>query len=62
MMGGWFVATAFGNKLSGFLGGIQGLLDPMWFFLLLAGVVTGVALAIRLVVPRMEAALKQYGA
>jgi len=62
MMGGWFVATAFGNKLSGFLGGIQALLDPMWFFLLLAGLVTGVALLIRLVVPRMEAALKQYGA
>jgi hypothetical protein len=37
-------------------------MDPMWFFLLLAGVVTGVALSIRLVVPRMEAALKQYGA
>jgi len=62
MMGGWFVATAFGNKLSGFLGGIQALLDPMWFFLLLAAVVTGVAFSIRLVVPRMEAALKQYGA
>jgi POT family proton-dependent oligopeptide transporter len=62
MMGGWFVATAFGNKLSGFLGGIQASFDPIWFFLLLAGVVTGVAFLIRLVVPRMEAALDKYGA
>ena len=62
MMGGWFVATAFGNKLSGFLDGIQGLMDPMWFYLLLAVVLTCVALLIRLVVPRMERALKQYGA
>ena len=62
MMGGWFVATAFGNKLSGFLGGIQSLMDPTWFFLLLAVAVTAVAFLIRLVVPRMEAALKTYGA
>jgi dipeptide/tripeptide permease len=62
MMGGWFVATAFGNKLSGFLGGIQARLDPLWFFLLLAVVVAAVAAGIRLAVPRMEAALARYGA
>ena len=27
-MGGWFLATAFGNNLSGFLGGIQGMMPP----------------------------------
>ena len=62
MMGGWFVATAFGNKLSGFLGGIQGAMDPMWFFLLLAGAVLLVALFIRALLPQMERALAKYGA
>jgi dipeptide/tripeptide permease len=62
MMGGWFVATAFGNKLSGFFGGIQSLMDPMWFFVLLAGLVLAVALFIRAVLPSMDSALKKYGA
>jgi len=62
LMGGWFVATAFGNKLSGFFGGIQALFDPLWFFLILAAVVAAVALLIRLVVPRMEKALAGYDA
>ncbi|MCC6782777.1 MAG: peptide MFS transporter [Planctomycetes bacterium] len=37
MMGGWFCATAFGNKLSGFFGEIQDDLSPSTFFLVLVG-------------------------
>ena len=61
-MGGWFMATAFGNNLSGFFGGIQGLLSPVSFFLLLAGLAGLSALFIYVLLPRLEAALKQYGA
>ena len=49
-MGGWFVAIAFGNNLSGFFGGIQSLMDPMYFFLLLAGLSALVALFILAVI------------
>ncbi|MCU0232751.1 MAG: peptide MFS transporter [Thermoanaerobaculales bacterium] len=36
-MGGWFLATAFGNNFSGFFGGIQHLMSPVAFFAVLAG-------------------------
>ena len=62
MMGGWFCATAFGNKLSGFFGGIQNLMEPTSFFLLLAGVVAVVAFCIRLILPWLDKAIRQYGA
>ena len=61
-MGGWFVAIAFGNNLSGFFGGIQILMDPMYFFLLLAGLSALVALFILAVLPKLDRAIKQYGA
>jgi amino acid/peptide:H+ symporter len=61
-MGGWFVATAFGNKFSGFFGGIQHLMDPMYFFLLLAGLAGLVALFIFLVLPKLDRAIRKYGA
>jgi len=61
-MGGWFVATAFGNKFSGFFGGLQPLMDPKYFFLLLAGLSALVALFIFLVLPRLDRAIRQYGA
>jgi hypothetical protein len=61
-MGGWFFATAVGNKFSGFLGVLQGAMAPAWFFLLIAGAVTIVALYILSVLPKLDAALKQYGA
>jgi POT family proton-dependent oligopeptide transporter len=61
-MGGWFVATAFGNNLSGFFGGIQGLMDPMYFFLLLAGLSALVALFLFAVLPKLDRAIRQYGA
>jgi dipeptide/tripeptide permease len=61
-MGGWFVAVAFGNKFSGFFGGIQHRMDPLWFFLLLAGLSALVALFIFMVLPRLDRAIRQYGA
>lgn len=61
-MGGWFMATAFGNNLSGFFGGIQGSLTPVNFFLLLAGLAGLASLFIYLLLPRLESALEQYGA
>jgi amino acid/peptide:H+ symporter len=61
-MGGWFLATAFGNNLSGFFGGIQGKMDPMNFFLVLAGLSALVALFLFLVLPRLDRAIRKYGA
>ncbi|MBL8728537.1 MAG: peptide MFS transporter [Planctomycetes bacterium] len=62
MMGGWFCATAFGNKLSGFFGGIQALMSPTTFFLVLAATVAVVALAIRAILPWLDRTIRQYGA
>jgi POT family proton-dependent oligopeptide transporter len=62
MMGGWFCATAFGNKLSGFFGGVQSLMEPMGFFLVLAGAVAVVAFGIRMLLPWLDRVMKQYGA
>jgi dipeptide/tripeptide permease len=56
-MGGWFLATAFGNNFSGFFGGIQHMLDPVTFFLILAGLAAAAALFIRLLLPRLDAAI-----
>jgi len=57
-MGGWFVASAFGNKFSGFFGGIQDQMSPEMFFLLLAGITATVALFIRIMLPRLDAAIE----
>ncbi len=62
MMGGWFCATAFGNKLSGFFGGVQSLMEPTQFFLVLAGAVAVVAVGIRCLLPWLDRVMKQYGA
>jgi hypothetical protein len=61
-MGGWFIASAFGNNLSGFFGGIQGMLSPVDFFLLLAGLAGVSALFIRALLPFLERTLEKYGA
>jgi dipeptide/tripeptide permease len=61
-MGGWFFATAVGNKFSGFLGVLQGTMAPSMFFLLIVGVCAAVALFILSVLPKLDAAIKQYGA
>ncbi len=61
-MGGWFFATAVGNKFSGFLGVLQGAMEPAWFFLVIAGAAGVVALYILSVLPKLDAAIKKYGA
>jgi amino acid/peptide:H+ symporter len=61
-MGGWFVAVAFGNNFSGFFGGIQSMMQPAPFFLLLAGLAGLVSLFLFLILPRLDAAIKQHGA
>jgi POT family proton-dependent oligopeptide transporter len=60
MMGGWFVATAFGNKLSGFFGEIQNSLPPSTFFLLLTGCALAVAIFIYTLLGKLEDAISQY--
>jgi POT family proton-dependent oligopeptide transporter len=61
-MGGWFMATAFGNNFSGFFGGLQGAMQPTSFFLLLAFLVASVALFVYVLLPRLDAAIAKYGA
>ncbi len=61
-MGGWFLASAFGNNFSGFFGGIQHAMSPVAFFLLLSGLAALASLFIYLLLPRLEEAIKQYGA
>ena len=60
MMGGWFVASAFGNKLSGFFGSIQDSLSPSLFFLILTFCALGVALFIYSILGKLESAIAQY--
>ncbi len=61
-MGGWFLATSIGNKFSGFLGNLQNYMEPMWFFVFLAGLAAAVAVFIFLVLPKMDRAISKYGA
>ena len=62
-MGGWFLATAFGNNFSGFFGGLQSRMTPVTFFLVLTGIAAVAdALFIFLLLPRLDAAIKKYGA
>lgn len=62
MMGGWFCATAFGNKLSGFFGELETTLAPTPFFLILAGSALGVAMIVRMLLPWLERTMDRYGA
>jgi dipeptide/tripeptide permease len=61
-MGGWFLATAFGNNFSGFFGGIQSQMSPVMFFLMLSGITAAIALFILVLLPKLDSAIKQYGA
>ena len=61
-MGGWFFATAVGNKFSGFLGVLQGAMEPAMFFLVIVGAAGAVALYILSVLKNLDTAIKQYGA
>lgn len=59
MMGGWFVSSSIGNKLSGF---ISGLPATAAMFLTLGLAVLLVAGFILILLPRLERAMRQYGA
>jgi len=59
MMGGWFLATAIGNKMSGFISGLEA---GTQVFVILAIAILGVAAFIYAMLPRLNAAIKQYGA
>ncbi|MBI4718499.1 MAG: MFS transporter [Planctomycetes bacterium] len=59
MMGGWFVATSVGNKLSGFIS----QLEPTGrMFIILALAPLAVAFLILMVLPMLDRAIRKYGA
>lgn len=59
MMGGWFLSTSIGNKLSGF---ISGLPASTMMFLILGGAIFLVAMFIFVLLPTLDRAIKKYGA
>ena len=59
MMGGWFLSTAIGNKMSGFISGLE---PGATMFVVLAAAILGVAGFIFAMLPRLDAAIKKYGA
>ncbi len=59
MMGGWFLSTAVGNKLSGFISGLE---PSAMMFVILAAATAAVALFILALLPKLDRAIKQYGA
>ncbi|MCK9996076.1 MAG: MFS transporter, partial [Candidatus Krumholzibacteria bacterium] len=59
MMGGWFLSTAVGNKMSGFISGLEA---STTMFVVLAVAILGVAGFIFAMLPRLDAAIKKYGA
>ena len=59
MMGGWFLATAVGNKLSGFISGLE---PSTQMFVIVAVAILGVAAFIFAMLPRLDAAIRKYGA
>jgi len=59
MMGGWFLATSVGNKLAGFISGLE---PGTTMFVVLAGAILLVAGFIFTMLPRLDAAIKKYGA
>lgn len=59
MMGGWFLSTAIGNKMSGFISGLQ---PSTMMFVILAIAILGVAGFIFVMLPRLDKAIKKYGA
>ncbi|MBN2491891.1 MAG: hypothetical protein JXQ29_13675 [Planctomycetes bacterium] len=59
MMGGWFLSTAIGNKLSGFISG----LDPDYGVFVVLGLATlAVAGFLFVLLPKLDRAIKKYGA
>jgi len=59
MMGGWFLFVSIGNKLSGFVSGLE---PSTMMFVVLAAAILAVAGFIYVLLPRLDAAIKQYSA
>lgn len=59
MLGGWFLASAVGNKLSGFISGLE---PKTMVFVVLAGAMLLVAGVIGALLPTLDRAIKKYGA
>ncbi|MEN8165454.1 MAG: peptide MFS transporter [Acidobacteriota bacterium] len=59
MMGGWFLSTSIGNKLSGFISGLE---PTSQMFTILAVAILGVAAFLFALLPRLDSAIKKYGA
>jgi POT family proton-dependent oligopeptide transporter len=59
MMGAWFLSTSIGNKLAGFISGLE---PSTMMFIVLAAAILAVAGFIYVLLPRLDAAIKQYGA
>jgi POT family proton-dependent oligopeptide transporter len=59
MLGGWFLSTAVGNKLSGFISGLE---PTAKMFVILSVAVLAVAMVILAVLPMLDRAIKRYGA
>ncbi len=59
MMGGWFLSTSIGNKLSGFISGLE---PTAQMFTILAVAILGVAAFLYALLPRLDSAIKKYGA
>lgn len=59
MMGGWFLSTAVGNKMSGFISGME---PGTVMFVVLALAILFVAGFIFVMLPRLDAAIRKYGA
>jgi len=59
MMGGWFLATSIGNKLAGFISGLE---PSTAMFVILAVAILGVAAFLYALLPRLDAAIMKYGA
>lgn len=63
MMGGWFLATALGNKLSGVLSGLWSSFDNKAYFFLTNSALTMIAvIGIFIIMPWLIRVAKRYGA
>lgn len=62
MFGGWFLSTAAGNKLAGFMGGLWETMPHDQLFLMQGGIVLGTALALLLLLPWLKRVMKASGA
>lgn len=59
MLGGWFVSSAVGNKLAGFISGLE---PTAKMFIILATALFAIAMVILALQPMLNRAIKKYGA